>query len=333
MGDIIQGAEAWALLAALDPDAFPDWNAHPLYGAFQRSLYRKVFPDSHPDSSFVVMRQGEPAAVACGTLEAGVFSSFGVPASLCLRQGLTTAEAWRVCDTALKHIRGLLPEGGHALLRGGTIGQPGQVLDQVCAHRQAHAHAVVHAVAELELDEAELERQLRSSYRTEVRWGRTNLRMTHLNQANPDRALFDLYPAFHAKVAGRTMRGPDYWQLLYDEVVAGRSEMSLGWLDGQLASGTVVVDTAQTSYYASGVYDRSLFDRPISHWPVFDAMLRAKQRGVRWFDLGEIPQAGTEASDKELRIGFFKRGFTRGTRISVFWTLPKRHPAETNAAK
>ena len=68
-----------------------------------------------------------------------------------------------------------------------------------------------------------------------------------------------------------------------------------------------LVDTPASTYYLSGIYDRARFDKPLAHWPLWQAMLRSHQRGRTVFELGDVPLEGA-ASPKEVSIGYFKRG-------------------------
>ena len=103
---------------------------------------------------------------------------------------------------------------------------------------------------------------------------------------------------------------------------SGQAELMLGWLeDGSLVSGSIVVGTGETAYYASGVYARDQFDKPLGHWPLWRAMLRAQELGYRWFDAGENPDRW-HGTDKEISIAFFKRGFSSRRILRMRWILP-----------
>ena len=95
----------------------------------------------------------------------------------------------------------------------------------------------------------------------------------------------------------------------------------LGYLaDGEMVTGTMVVDGAAQAYYASGVYDRERFDQPLGHWPLWLAVSRSAKRGMRVFDLGDLPLPES-GSDKEFAIGYFKRGFATNIRTGITWKL------------
>ena len=107
---------------------------------------------------------------------------------------------------------------------------------------------------------------------------------------------------------------------MYDHIAGGGGELSLASLEGELVSGMLVVDGSTTATYASAAYDRERFEHPLAHWPLMNAILRAKDRGLRWFDIGELPHAA-DVSEKEASIAFFKQGFTDRFEVRPRWTL------------
>src|SRR5262249_36418980 len=150
--------------------------------------------------------------------------------------------------------------------------------------RGARAEVVQHGICDLCLDEAALRRKLRKSYQSLLNAGKRTIRLVYFNAANPDMVLLETYRAFHAKVAGRATRLEGSWRAMADLIAGGRGELALGYLDGEeLVSGTMTFDGTETAYYASGVYDRNQFDKPLAHFPLFDAITRSGNRGLRYF--------------------------------------------------
>ena len=109
--------------------------------------------------------------------------------------------------------------------------------------------------------------------------------------------------------------------MLWEEIIGGRGELTVGHLkDGTLVTGTLVIDAGETAYYASGAYERELFDKPLGHFSVYNSIIRAAARGMEIYDIGEIYPKGV-ATDKEVQIGFFKKGFTSTFRIRTVWKI------------
>ena len=163
---------------------------------------------------------------------------------------------------------------------------------------------------------------IRKSYRSLINWGKRSISLTYVNRDNPDFDMFNLYQELHQRIAGRITRPQTSWDIMFETIAGGGGELSLGRdASGGLISATLVIDGGGVSQYSSGVYDRKHFDKPIGHWPLYDAILRARSRGMSLFELGEIPAAGT-ASDKEVSIGHFKRGFAGRLDFQLAWETP-----------
>lgn len=300
---------------------FPDWDSHPLSGGFAHRLYPTVAPD-HVDRSFMVVGATGPVLLARCTSFKDTISLFGLPAVLALKQGMQAKESKKALVAALDHLGQLGQQvGAEQAVIGGHVSAEADLLGCLCIDRQARGETKAWIVADLSQDAVMLKRDVRDSYRSLINWGERNITTKFVNRSALDRSLFDLFPAFHAKISGRG-RGADYWDVYWREIEAGKAELLLGWLeDGTLVSGSIVVGAGDTAYYASGVYARDQFDKPLGHWPLWNAMLRAQEQGYRWFDAGEIADRwhGTE---KEASIAFFKRGFSSRRLLRMQWVLP-----------
>jgi lipid II:glycine glycyltransferase (peptidoglycan interpeptide bridge formation enzyme) len=183
------------------------------------------------------------------------------------------------------------------------------------------------AVVDLTRSDDELFGDMRKGHRQQIRWGQANMQVQVVDRTRGDRGSFDGYRELHAAAAGRITRGAESWDAMFDAIVSGSGDLVLGSINGQLVSGTLILDAGDTAYYSSGAYDRSRFDKPLAHWPLFNAILRAKKRGLRWFDVGEI---GCSGSAKEQSIAYFKSGFSSTREMSVIWTLPVSNPQPTH---
>ena len=313
------------LFAAAETGAYPGWDRHPLYGCFGRALGAAIDATRGRQSlaHFAVMAGDEPLLLAPATCDGETVSMFGHPLVLALRSGLGRKRQKQVFAAAFAHLREYASAQNAAAIRVLGADSTGEldVVDLACIDQRARPESHIHAVLDARQPEAEIHRQLRDSYRSLVNWGRQQLAPVYINAENPDRGQFDLYPTFHEKIAGAAHYNDGYWEAYWNEIVAGRGELSLGLLDdGRLVTGTLVVDAGDTAYYASGVYERELFDKPLGHFPVFDSILRAGARGMARYDLGEIYPEGA-ASEKEVQIGFFKKGFSSTFLLRTVWVI------------
>ncbi len=302
---------------------FPGWNAHPLFGNFTRRLYTHIGGE-HKPCPFAVLDANGPVLLASCTHDSEEISFYGLPMVIALRRGLDGKPARKAFAAAFDHLRQLALGKGIARARivGGRSDAPLCDVDNACINQLAAPSLNIHAVVDVSEGSDAIRRNLRDSYRSLVNWGRRQLRMEYVNAANPDREIFESYQAFHSRIAGGSARSDGYWNIYWEEITNGRGELSLGFLeDGEMVAGTLVTEVPETAYYASGVYDRSRFDKPLGHFPLFDAMVRAGERGIGTFDLGEIFPKGGSASDKEVQIGFFKKGFTDSFSLLTVWTL------------
>jgi hypothetical protein len=304
-----------------DARGFPLWDEHPLRGDFAARLYPIVAP-AHADGSFQVSGPAGAVVRVRATIGPEQVSFWGLPAVLAWKAGAEPRHVRDALNTALDHLSASAREcGASRLVIGTDAAEACGPLATLLVDRGAEGIIQASAMADLTLSPEALRADIRDSYRSLTNWGSRNLTLAFVNAANPDRALFDLFPDFHARIAGGRRRSEEYWQVYWQEITAGRAEMSLGFLeDGTLAAGSIVVWAGGTAYYASGVYDRDKFDKPLGHWPLWNTILRAREMGLARFDLGEIPASG-KADDKEISIAFFKRGFTSGRSLRIRWTL------------
>jgi hypothetical protein len=310
------------------PDAFGEWAAlpafearegHPIYSRLGHAYYAATYGDDI-DASFAMLdKDGAPLALVWCNIHDGTLGYFGMPIRLFVHRDLS--EAAEVTEAALQEISRVAQARGvsSVAVREDIASAVLTPLGKGCVNRGARADVVQHGICDLSLDEAALRRKIRKSFQSLLNTGKRSIRLAYFNAANPDMALLYAYRAFHAKVAGRATRSDRSWCAMADLITGGRGELALGYLDGEeLVSGTMTLDGTETAYYASGVYDRNQFDKPLAHFPLFDAIMRSGNRGLRYFDLGSLPARGT-VSDKEYNIGYFKRGFATAIEMHLVW--------------
>lgn len=150
--------------------------------------------------------------------------------------------------------------------------------------------------------------KVRKSYKSLINWGRTNLDIKNINKNNLIREDFINFKEFHKNVSGRVTRSDESWDTQFEMLANDYGELMLGYLDGKLVAGTLVLENNKTSLYGVGVYDRSLFNFGISHYMVYDAVIRSYERGKSSnFDFGLLDDNVQDSKIKNIQ--FFKKGF------------------------
>jgi hypothetical protein len=230
--------------------------------------------------------------------------------------------ARRLVRSALDHLQGRLVgcRAERLLVSDDESSRTLGVVGAGCLTADGRLVPSVHAVADLSCSVQELRAGVRDRFRTHVNWGEQHLSMTYCNGGNADPALFREYERLHAAAAGRRTRSDESWRAMFESIVRGEAELSIAALDGELVGGILVVDGTTESYYASGAYVRERFDRPLGHWPMMDAILRSKDRGLERFRVGHVPFKG-DVTEKEHSIGFFKKGFTSRLEVRLEWVI------------
>lgn len=323
----IGSALAQATLA--DP-AFAAADSHPLAGRFGRDYYPLAVEPAGTDASLAVLDGASVLGWMAAFLRDGELAWFHAPAQVFTRAGLDPGTRARVAEALVAALEAQRRDGGIAgwslsdARAGGTLSP----LGEAALAQGASPRLGLVGIHDLTRDEPAMRQALRRRYRSMVNWGQSNLTIAASDAATPDAAAFAEYRAFHARIAGRVTRGGASWAVMERWIGTGGGELLLGRLaDGQLVAGLMVIDGGETSIYASGVFDRARFDLPLAHYPMWRAMLGARARNRRIFELGDVAPA-PEADAKESSIAHFKRGFASAIETRLWWTSARRGPPE-----
>jgi hypothetical protein len=307
----------------LQDPAFARIEAYPHTCAFGRAYHAAIH--GPVDCSFVIYTQGLAVLLCLCAPVAGKLGFYGMPLALMPRSGIDEATVGTALDAAFSHLDSIASTRGLGQVEvRADSGAPLSAIEQACRRRNATAVHIPVACVDLTAGPAAWRAALRKSSRSLINWGRRNFSISYISQDTPDRALFERYRDFHSDIAGRVTRSAASWNAMYEWIAGGGGELILGYLDGRLVAGSMFLDGTEISIYASGVYDRSLFDKPLAHYPLWLGLEHAPARGMKKLELGSVPAQGT-VSDKEYQIGYFKRGFATHIedQINWVWSVPR----------
>lgn len=295
--------------------------ADPISFPLSARYYKAYFGASYRgDVSFIAHRGDDPLAVVRAQAAGELIADNGQSIVL-FRRSEAVAESALVDvleDSARQYGAGAVK------ILDATLGSALGSLGRNLLSRRAVPAVRLQAIADLTVDESVLKSGLRKSYRSLVNWGLRELRYQFVTATAFDAAAFESFRDFHIRVSGRETRSRESWDIQAEMIKAGRAELLLSHFDGHgLVSGSLFLDTGTTTTYGVGVYERSLFDKPLAHAPLFTGMLRAKARGQHRFVIGDVPVAKAP-DDKEFSIGQFKSGFTGNLNAAIEWTFTAR---------
>lgn len=161
---------------------------------------------------------------------------------------------------------------------------------------------------DLSLELPQIHSLLRKSFRSLINEGE------HLWQVeiHPEvsHALFNEFRLLHKQVSGRVTRSQETWDLQEKAVNANEAVLFTSRdASGKLVGASLFSMSHDEAVYGVGVYDRSLFDKPISHVLQWEAIKYLKSQGIKWYKIGRRFYPADQPTDKELNISYFKEGF------------------------
>jgi len=163
---------------------------------------------------------------------------------------------------------------------------------------------------DLALSLEEIKGGFRKSYKSLVTSGTQHWMVSVLDTANE--SAWNQFRELHLSVSGRKTRSDETWSIHQRDITEQRGFLvyllnNSGGMDG----GGFFNFTQDEGVYGVGAYKRELFDKPLGHVVQYRAIEELKNRGVRWYKVGQRPYASEtpQPSDKEISIGDFKEGF------------------------
>lgn len=168
------------------------------------------------------------------------------------------------------------------------------------------------SVIDLKKNLEELKRSLRKSYKPLISWGERELRTEIYDNSNVTWGVIEEFRKLHQKQAGRKTRKVETWKLQYDAIKNNEAFCICGYLEDKLVTAGYFLKANKSCYYGSSASDRSLFDKPLFHVILWNAILYAKEKRLMQFEVGlqyNCIANEERPSMKELDIAKFKKGF------------------------
>lgn len=182
-------------------------------------------------------------------------------------------------------------------------------------------------IVDLTRDEASLWSDLTKSCRWGVNWGRKNLAV----KLDRDPRSLEELRRLHLAAAGGMTRSAETWAIQEKMVRDDQAFVVTAAQAGTVVSAAFFIRSAYDCLYGVSASDRSLFDKPIGHAVLWEAIRHARERGCLRFMSGlqvwEHNHPGLAGvSPKEANIAKFKRSFGGSTVPEIVVDLSRPAP-------
>jgi hypothetical protein len=276
------------------------------------------------DCSFVVAKGSRPVLlVECDIFGDARLACHEVPIVLASVADGDEDEMVEATELALHH---LVKIARHVDARTISLEEPDIPLltpvSVFTATRVANFHRVERASVDLARDPAAIWADVRKGHRHTVNRGRTEFGIHPWEEGDdrPIETFFALYEgadrasAFHSGAEIRAF------------LEGGDGDLIVASIKGEPLAAVLVAYEGEAAYYMASI-SVNHSDVPASHWPLYRAILRARDKGKQRFDLGYLHV--DEGMNEKLRgIARFKGGFTRDRRPYLWWNVLNDGAAE-----
>lgn len=123
-------------------------------------------------------------------------------------------------------------------------------------------------------------------------------------------AITDLHNC-HITASGRDVYPSVFWEACAEIVQSGHGYVVNARMNNDVKGSVFMICSGSRVYYAIGAFDRALQETGLSHACMWTALLWAKRKNFSVFETGQtfFEACENSVSQKEMSIGFFKRGF------------------------
>ncbi|MBL1378403.1 hypothetical protein [Zobellella iuensis] len=298
----------------LEPLSDTDWtqlrkltHCDSRYVPLHSEYYECYFEHKHKDLSRAIIHGKRAVAWLLCSESNNELGFYGDAARVYIAPGLSVVEQRGVFSIFGRYIKSLFKPGMVFYYRqdAGLLDPISLILLDDTADVSSHYEQLI----PLAVGDEAIWNAIREKYRKYIRWGEDNLQTILIDKDNFLHEHIEKFRFFHLKIAGRTTRPLDSWAIQAEMIKSGDAFIVFSYWNDELVAASLFLCGASTAYYAVGVYERALFDKPLSHYNLYYGMVHVKKLGCHYMNLGDMPLAINGASEKELGIGRFKRGF------------------------
>ena len=187
-----------------------------------------------------------------------------------------------------------------------------------------------HLYADMNLPMDEIQAKMRRTNKYSIAQGEKDYTINIYDESSENISeVMEEFRRFHIAISGRETRGKETWDMQKLCIEYGNDQVGHSFVvfirdkhTHALAGAALFDATPSCAYYCVAAYDRSRFSKPVGHIVQAVAMMKLKEYGVRWYELGERPYITDDAvSKKLLDIGHYKEGFATNCFLKLYTVL------------
>lgn len=169
----------------------------------------------------------------------------------------------------------------------------------------------------------DIKSNVRDSYKSLINKGQRIFEYRAYNGENITREIYKEVQDLHLRMAGRVTRSQSSWDEQYNWIKDNNAFLNCSYQNGSLIGASLFPYTEDMTLYLIGVYERNLFDQPISHFLLMEAIRYFHERGVRVLYLGlcNYENDFSKPDKKSIKISDFKKGFATHTSLHIYQNI------------
>lgn len=152
-----------------------------------------------------------------------------------------------------------------------------------------------------------------------INWGKKNLELKIYDHTNVTEELIEEFRLYHINIAGKETRSKQTWVDQYNSVKLQKGFVITASINNEVIHYSFYLHNKKHCYYGVSASDRDLFDKPISHYPLYAAIIKAKQEGCNVFLVGQIYGPNNNVTPKEKNIGKYKKIFANNVHPQLYF--------------
>ncbi len=238
------------------------------------------------------------------------FSFFGNAVYLLENKNMSSTQRERAHKLLRKHIDELVASHPKMKIYVKDTSEQLGLLARLFLEKGADVKLKFTQVIDLRKSEEELKKDVRHSFHSLISWGDKNISTQLLESKNFTSKCLEGFRNLHISVAGRETRSEKSWRIQEQIIQENEAFALLGTLENKLETAALFHYSKSHCYYGVSASNRELFEKPLLHSLLWNAILHAKKLGCIYFELGEQYFVESDVvTKKDVNISTFKRGF------------------------